>query len=429
MPFGLPALKFSGCQGQVSYASDKLAGWNVVFDMESGYLPSSPDVANRTISAERLTWMRQRNYLVFVTDGHPAKPCGVGDASCLHRLTSIECPTADATCLAGWAKATAAQQVDVVAGRTELNALAADYKINVINTDQVGLGLFDPRPVTGVDWQSRWDQLDLPAGIPTSTFSPQVASWGGGREEMFARLSDNALWWRSFGPRGWTDWTSLGGNFTADPAAVAYDDGSLYVWALGSDHIPRGIRRIDGAWSTWMTFDRSDPMLGLGARPLGDYAQLFGRGTDGALYQTQVYLRSGSAYPWQSIGGTISSAPRGISAGDPKSDVYALSGSELAHITLFGGGTSTWNLIYPAATGAGVASGPGGVTELAFGAANQSVVWMRGDSTFWRSFGEDGVSTTTDPGLVAWDTGDVDLFVCGTDGALYHRRFDGRLPS
>jgi hypothetical protein len=46
--------------------------------MESGYLPSSPTVANRTISAERIRWMRQQNYLIFVTHGHPATPCSAG---------------------------------------------------------------------------------------------------------------------------------------------------------------------------------------------------------------------------------------------------------------------------------------------------------------------------------------------------------------
>jgi hypothetical protein len=427
LPFGLPSMAFTGCQGQGNYPTPQVARWNVVFDMESGYLPSSPTVANRTISAERIRWMRQQNYLIFVTHGHPATPCSAGDAACQRRLTSVTCPTTSTTCLTQWSKAGAAYKVDIVGGRTTLNALAADYKINVVDTDQERLGVFDPRPVTVGDGDSRWDPLTVPSAAAGSPFAPVVATWGGGRVELFARLN-NSLWWRSFGPRGWSAWTNLGGTITSDPAAIAYDDGSLYVWAIGPDQVPVAIRRVDNVWSSWQRLNRSDRMLAIGARALGDSAQLFARGTDSMLYRTSVLLQSGSAPPWQVIDGhVIHSAPRSISAGDPSADVYALGGTVLGHVVLTGNGPLPWEGLYPAATGAGVARAADNTIEVFFGAAGGSVLRLRWNGALWRLFGQDGVTTTTDPGVVAWSTGDVDVYVRSADGEIYHRRFDGRL--
>jgi hypothetical protein len=169
-------------------------------------------------------------------------------------------------------------------------------------------------------------------------------------------------------------------------------------------------------------------MLAIGARALGDSAQLFARGTDSTLYRTSVLLQSGSAPPWQVIDGhVIHSAPRSISAGDPSADVYALGGTVLGHVVLTGNGPLPWEGLYPAATGAGVARAADNTIEVFFGAADGSVLRLRWNGALWRLFGQDGVTTTTDPGVVAWSTGDVDVYVRSADGEIYHRRFDGRL--
>src|SRR5687768_186962 len=70
------------------------------------------------------------------------------------------------------------------------------------------------RSFTGTDW-TEWSSL---GGVLTSR--PDLASWIGGRLDVFARGVDRAAWRRSRDGGVWGPWESLGGQLTSAPAAV-----------------------------------------------------------------------------------------------------------------------------------------------------------------------------------------------------------------
>jgi len=43
------------------------------------------------------------------------------------------------------------------------------------------------------------------------TASPATVSWADGRIDVFARGTDNALWWKHYSSGTWSGWESIGG--------------------------------------------------------------------------------------------------------------------------------------------------------------------------------------------------------------------------
>ena len=80
---------------------------------------------------------------------------------------------------------------------------------------------------------STWESL---SGQLTAT--PAAVSWGEGRINVFARGSDNALWWKHYNNSIWSTWESLSGHLalTTGPAVSSQAAGQLDVFVIGSDN-------------------------------------------------------------------------------------------------------------------------------------------------------------------------------------------------
>ena len=63
---------------------------------------------------------------------------------------------------------------------------------------------------------------------------------------FFVRGGDNALYHKYF-ENGWSDWESLGGILTSDPAAVSWNAGRIDVFARGGDYALYH-KWFDGSW-------------------------------------------------------------------------------------------------------------------------------------------------------------------------------------
>src|SRR5674536_199264 len=74
---------------------------------------------------------------------------------------------------------------------------------------------------------SAWSTWESLSGQLTA--SPATVSWADGRIDLFARGTDNALWWRnsSDGGTSWSSWKSLGGQLaaTTGPAVSSQHEG------------------------------------------------------------------------------------------------------------------------------------------------------------------------------------------------------------
>ena len=72
--------------------------------------------------------------------------------------------------------------------------------------------------------------------------------------QVFARGTDNHLWYRLYASNAWSSWAGLGGALTSGPAPAVATAGAaprvLSVFALGADGGLWEIRN-QGIWGPW----------------------------------------------------------------------------------------------------------------------------------------------------------------------------------
>ena len=126
-------------------------------------------------------------------------------------------------------------------------------------------GFFEPLAEADPDSDTRPDPMLAPGVSPVGT--PAVAWQNEGNFEVFARGSDNRIYWKSFRRRVVAGvvinsrgaWTSLGCCFASDPSAVSPAFGHVEVAAIGADSgRPAKKRLLNDVWGGW-TYVGSDP--------------------------------------------------------------------------------------------------------------------------------------------------------------------------
>src|SRR5205807_501761 len=93
----------------------------------------------------------------------------------------------------------------------------------------------------------------MPDQAAALTHAVSVTRNSDGSLEVFARGTDNALWhiWQQASHSGpWSNWASLGGGITSDPAVAVNSDGRLEVFVRGTDN---------ALWHTWQQAPHSGP--------------------------------------------------------------------------------------------------------------------------------------------------------------------------
>jgi hypothetical protein len=452
---------------QTTFISPEWARWDVVFDMESGYLP--PPFGTGAISADRMQWIRQNNFLSFVSLDLAAPPCGKGNATCLQTLLNQMCPPGPTqqNCDNQWTQDIGADhQVDLTAGREKAQLLAATYKVNVIHTDQERLGLVDPQPIAQSETKSGWDPIDNTIGVQY----PATATWGGGHVEMFGLSTNQAsdrtvvpgqLYQRSFGPSGWTPWALVSTPFpvSTQPAVVAFSTGDLMVFVqnrlnaelyVGSFHqhrlvnwVPLGSAQFGPALSAVMLFNGNIDLYAF--RQLDDSLQH--TLITPAIVFHQV-IGPQSIGPWQNLGGPTgdsasANAPAAIVNVGLQWRVFVrgtdgqIYGRNAAALL-----TQVWGNWYPVGT-------PSDATRY----SPAATTWdgdIQNNVTLWTTTEALHPSTATlqslTPAATSWSDrpdlmvgpfgplsvlsspdGYVDVYVTGITGPIYHLHYDPRL--
>ena len=91
-----------------------------------------------------------------------------------------------------------------------------------------------------------------PAGADVVDDDPAIAAQGLGDMRLFVRGRDGALWTRSWNGSAWSGWSSLGGQLTSGPAAMARPGGIYDVFVRGTDNaIHHRAFTPAGGWSNW----------------------------------------------------------------------------------------------------------------------------------------------------------------------------------
>jgi spore germination protein YaaH len=262
---------------------------------------------------------------------------------------------------------------------------------------------------------SQWESL--PASIAAG---PDVASWGQGRLDVFARGFNAALLHTYYDASGWHGWESLGGQFNSDPGVVSWGAGRIDVFARGTDWALWHRWFANGAWSSWESLGgtlNSSPDVASWAPGRLD---VFARGNDQTLIHK--WYDAAGWHTWESLGGQLSSDPGAVSWGVNRLDVFGKgAGGTLSHLYYDGTAWGRWEVL-----GNGLY---GGVDAVSWGTGRLDVFGRFPDNTvrhkwydgsgwsYWEPWGGRDYS---DPGGAAWAVGRLDVFTRGPDNTLWH---------
>ena len=219
--------------------------------------------------------------------------------------------------------------------------------------------------------------------------APAVCAQAANSIDLFINGTDGALWWEHWDGQTWGTWKSLGGRLTSDPAAVSRSAGKIDVFVRGTDGALWTRTTYDGgnSWTDWYSYG-GHLLAGTGPTAYNWPNQRVGwfvTGTDHALWHMWSEI---GIHGWQPLGGYLTSSPAAGSSAD-STDQYV------------------------------------GV----FVRGGDSALWVKGYEGGWSGWGSLGgqIAPGTAPAASAWYHR-VDVFVQGTDGALYHRVNNGVWP-
>ena len=274
------------------------------------------------------------------------------------------------------------------------------------------------------------------------TSAAAAASQDANRLDVFVRGSDNKMWHKAWNGSQWSAWQDRGGYLHSAPAAVSWGLNRIDCFVRGKDGSGKYVlyhKWLDG--STWSGWDGSP------GRPAGAAAEdatadvevasapavaswapgrldVFIKGSDNALWQR---TRVGSTWSkWKNLGVFLHSGPAAVSVAPNRIDCFVRGRSGVPFIlyqkTFDGQTWSGWighgnpPLVEPASAPAVSSWG-----------ANRLDVFMRGtDNALWRrAWDGDGPGNgwgaweriagnfIDDPAAVSWGTNRIDCFVRG----------------
>ncbi len=168
-------------------------------------------------------------------------------------------------------------------------------------------------------------QTNIPVGASGgSTVAACSADLFGGNLDLFAKGSDGALWWEHGNTAtGWSGWQSLGGHLTSDPAVTSSYSGhvEIVVSVRGTDGALWSKSSSDGgnSWSGWYGLG-GQLLAGTGpavycwidwsVNPAVVHYGWFATGTNHVLYWRDL------SHGWQSFGGYLTSSPAATTQSD-----------------------------------------------------------------------------------------------------------------
>jgi len=241
--------------------------------------------------------------------------------------------------------------------------------------------------------------VGAPAGIASS---PAVCAASPYDLYLFVKGSDGALWWRHWNSDTlWGAWQSLGGYLTSAPGVTCTEDmggKDIHVFVRGGDG-RLWMKTTANYGNSWLSWSQIGGQLLEDTGPAA-YRWFDGRigvfvtGTDNALYHK--YYKNGWS-DWQSLGGHLTSSPAAGSSPDSTTkfvNVFVRGTDGALWLESYYGSWSGWKSL-------------GG--QIAPGTAPAACAWYHGTD---QSFSEHR----------------NDVFVKGTDGALWHRVNIGTAP-
>jgi len=218
--------------------------------------------------------------------------------------------------------------------------------------------------------------------------------------ELFVQGADHALWWKNLSStaKSWSAWKPLGGYLTSDPAATSRAVNTIEVFVRGGDGALWSRNTTDGgtSWNAWykiggQLLTGTGPaacrhVFPLGGGYLSEGISVLVTGTNHALYHKIYDPAKGGWQAWTSLGGYLTSSPAAAMADRDSADLPILH---------------------------------------AYVRGDDDALWEYGGS--WSKIGGQLLAGTGPAAWGGWSTAgygySVDVFVTGTNHALYHKAY------
>lgn len=239
---------------------------------------------------------------------------------------------------------------------------------------------------------------------------------------------------------GANDFEDIGGQLICEPVACSMQSGRLDAFAVGADGAAYHQYYAGGNWSNWMSLGGNftlgtAPSLMTAAFPLStvswgkNHLDVYGRGQDGAIYQKWWNEAAGKWEGWHSLGGYIQGSPVAICWAPGRVDLFGIGGDgALWHNwwdanqnqQKWGGWESLGGKLKVGTVNV-VSQAPGKLDIFALGEdrAMWHLAWNNGWSG-WRSLGGTFIQP---PSAVSQGDGILNVFGIGGDKGLYHKSF------
>jgi hypothetical protein len=146
--------------------------------------------------------------------------------------------------------------------------------------------------------------------------SPDACSFGGDKQAVFVRGTDDAIHWRMWDGSQWSQFESLedGVKMSSDPSAVSRRSGEIMLFARGMDN-KLWVREYRNAkWGPWIPWGGVLAGSPKATSWGGNRVDVFARSADGSILHawrddTDVLVKSPQ---WENIGGKVFADPTAV---------------------------------------------------------------------------------------------------------------------
>jgi hypothetical protein len=297
---------------------------------------------------------------------------------------------------------------------------------------------------------STWSSYSSLGGTMAPNTNVAVAMNSDGRLQVFVVGTNNQLYFKTqtaAGSSTWTGWTSLGGGVKVDttPAVARNSDGRLQVFVVGTNnqlYYKTQTSPGSGTWSSSWTSLGGGLRAGSDPIAIANYdgkLQVFVVGTDNAAYyKTQTSPNSATwSSSWTYISGVVKAdtSPAVARNADGRLQVFIVgANNQLQYRVQTSPNSNTWSSSWISLSGtlrggtdpAVIANSDGRLQVFVVG-TNNAVYYKAqsspGSSTWsssWASLGG-GVKTDTGPAAARNTDGRLQAFIVGTNSALYYK--------
>ena len=213
-----------------------------------------------------------------------------------------------------------------------------------------------------------------------------------------------------------------GVDTTTDPATVSWGPGRIDVFSRATDGTLLH-RWFEGGWFPWEDLGGALTSGPAAASWAAGRLDVFARGTDNALHH--IAFSGGAWSAWQGLGGSLTSAPAAVSWGTNRIDVFGRGTDNAVWHRWFNGSWSAWESQGGTLTSApAVSSWASGRLDV-FGRGTDNALWHKSFSGSWSGWQSLGGTLTSAPAAVSWAANRIDVFVRGANNVAFHKWWAG----